>query len=100
MNANYDRGDISFRTLSDDDNAGMCTIYPPGLDLDGCRGAQPRYGFSRYCGSDAQVAQGCTLSGAVGAHTHEGTAAFTLLGLGAALGLARRRAQSRRDRKS
>jgi hypothetical protein len=49
MNANYDRADIGFRSLSGDDERGICSVYPAGLDLNECRGAQPRYGFSRYC---------------------------------------------------
>lgn len=77
MNPNYDRGNLDFRSLSEDDRAGICEIYGPlataastgaggegseetnGID---CRGEEPRYGFSRYCGENV-LADGCAIQG-------------------------------------
>lgn len=39
------------RTLSDDDEAGICAIYPPGPVAEGCD-ATPRHGFSVLCAAD------------------------------------------------
>jgi hypothetical protein len=81
MNAMYNTQDVAFRTLSEDDRAGICAIYGPlanqqpaaatgagggspveseakGLD---CTGAGPRGGFSRYCGENA-LADGCSIA--------------------------------------
>jgi hypothetical protein len=74
MNADYDAGDLDFRSLSEDDRDAICAAYPP-LDIaidtqaeqDGasqvidCRGADPRYGYSKYCGEVA-LADGCAVS--------------------------------------
>jgi hypothetical protein len=76
MNPDYDRGNLDFRSLSEDDRQGICDIYGPLVDsgdssgaggaaaqddaID-CTGASPRYGFSRYCGSSA-LADGCSLA--------------------------------------
>jgi hypothetical protein len=78
MNPDYDRGDLDFRSLSEDDRAGMCEIYGPLVDsaqpvaaggaaateeesaID-CTGATPRYGFSRYCGG-TELADGCSVA--------------------------------------
>lgn len=61
MNASYNESDIALRTLSRDDELGICAIYPPGGDLDRCRGVQPRFGFSHYCGEPYQE-PGCALT--------------------------------------
>lgn len=39
------------RSLTDDDRAGICAIYPPGPIADGCP-ATPRHGASPLCGAD------------------------------------------------
>jgi hypothetical protein len=95
MNKNYDRGDLSFRSLSQDDTNGICEIYP-GTDepIDECTGEEPRYGFSRYCGTDQLADAGCLCAtpGSVGSPSsgsrHYGWLAF---GLGVAAFRARRR---------
>jgi hypothetical protein len=69
MNPDYDRGDLSFRTLHDDDERGICEIYPGTSEpIENCTGEEPRYGFSRYCGS-ADVADAgvlCSVTPALG----------------------------------
>lgn len=63
MNARYGSSDSSFRSLSADDRAGICSIYPPGaVDTSSCKGEEPRYGFSRYCGDPVQANGGCSIA--------------------------------------
>lgn len=86
MNANYDRGDISFRSLSTDDASGICAIYPPGdTEVGECTGEAPRYGFSRYCGNPVQAEAGC-FCGVVGAEPTNSSSGWLgwlgLIGLG------------------
>lgn len=67
MQANYDLFNLSARTLSSDDVAGVCSIYSPQSDREpGCPpGTGPRNGFSRECGTDAQADASClSLAGA------------------------------------
>ena len=61
MQANYDLFNLSARTLSSDDVAGMCSIYAPRDDPQpGCPpGTGPRNGFSRECGTDARADASC-----------------------------------------
>jgi hypothetical protein len=74
MNRNYDRGDLSFRTLSEDDRAGICSIYPGGdEDVEDCTGEEPRYGFSRYCGTPDQADAGVLCSTMAGRTTASGS---------------------------
>lgn len=71
MNPKYDRGDLDFRSISEDDRAGMCAIYGPLVGSDNaegdpeaaidCTGEGPRFGFSRYCGDDS-LADGCSVA--------------------------------------
>jgi hypothetical protein len=49
MNANYSPGDLSFRTLEQDDIDGVCEIYPPDRDVPDCSSPRPRHGFTRFC---------------------------------------------------
>lgn len=49
--------ELTIRTLSPDDNAGICAIYPPGTDLS-ARSSEPGGGFSTACAIDAE-ADGC-----------------------------------------
>src|SRR5690606_32119504 len=91
MNANYDRGDLSFRTLAEDDRAGICSIYPGGEeDIRDCTGEQPRYGFSRHCGSTAHADAGVLCSAAAG-QSRNGWLSAALLAAGAALYSRRKR---------
>ena len=48
MFTEYEHGDLSFRDLEQDDEAGICATYPPNRDIksDECR---PRHGFSTDC---------------------------------------------------
>ncbi len=60
MHARYstDVTDVGFRSLHQDDERGVCAIYPPGAIAgfedaqrdELCLGEGPRFGFSRYCG--------------------------------------------------
>lgn len=89
LNANYDRGDIGLRTLSPDDEAGICAIYPPDPEFPSeCPAdTQPRHGFSPACGD---TGSGCsTLPGSV-----PSSPLFPLAALGAlcGAGILRRRA--------
>lgn len=78
MNPNYNSGNLDFRSISEDDRAGICEIYGPlagteaetaagggvgvGVsDAIDCRGEEPRFGFSRYCGEQV-LADGCTVA--------------------------------------
>jgi hypothetical protein len=80
MDADYNASNLAFRTLSADDQAAICEAYPPlplavpvgtaGMGAAGsaaedalsgvidCRGQEPRFGFSRYCGENV-LADGC-----------------------------------------
>jgi hypothetical protein len=49
MQAIYPEADpLSQRSLTDDDRAGICAVYPPGEIRDACD-ATPRHGFSPLC---------------------------------------------------
>jgi hypothetical protein len=50
MSAEYTKGDLDYRSLHDDDIAGICAIYPPDRDAVDCTSPHPAHGFSRYCG--------------------------------------------------
>jgi MYXO-CTERM domain-containing protein len=50
MSAEYVRGDLDYRSLHEDDIAGICAIYPPDREGSDCRSPHPAHGFSRYCG--------------------------------------------------
>jgi hypothetical protein len=49
MNAEYNQGDLTYRTIHDDDRAGICAIYPPDRDAPACDSPHPPHGFSLYC---------------------------------------------------
>jgi len=72
MQSNYDLFNLSARTLSSDDEAGVCSIYAPDPDFPpGCPAdTSPRHGYSRECGSDAAPDAGCGLATGSGQHTH------------------------------
>lgn len=98
MNAAYSPGDTSFRSLSPDDMAGICTVYPANRDAPACSQPSPRHGFSRYCGNDSSsdsssTSKGCSV-GFRGEADHA-LALAALLGLGS-LGARRHRRARRR----
>jgi hypothetical protein len=75
MLADYELSNLGARTLSSDDQAGICSIYPPDPNrAPGCPGSTgPRHGFSRECGDNehadatcASLAGGVPRSGASG----------------------------------
>ncbi len=80
MYARYSSGSISKRTLSDDDRAGICAIYPPGgarsvdpsvaasgLVASGPCDPTPRHGFQSACSSTPLVGCAATAGPARGA---------------------------------
>jgi hypothetical protein len=50
MYARYSPGDLNYRSLTKDDQAGICAIYPPNRDIPQCTAPSPAHGFSLYCG--------------------------------------------------
>ena len=74
MKAVYDPGrdGANFRSLADDDIAGICSIYPPDRKA-ATNSCENRHGFSAQCGDDqtpAHESKGCSLhGGAVGTPT-------------------------------
>jgi len=73
------------RSLSADDIAGICTVYPSDRAAGTCD-PTPRQGFSPECAIDPTVGAGCSTAD----HPAGGCAALALLALGA-LGVRRRR---------
>lgn len=57
MYAYYAPGSTDLRSLSADDAAGICAIYPPGREADTCN-FDPRHGFSGECAGE--VDEGCS----------------------------------------
>ncbi|MCA9632699.1 MAG: matrixin family metalloprotease [Myxococcales bacterium] len=79
MYARYNPGSTSLRTLTADDAAGMCEIYPPGREADSCS-FDPRHGFSGEC--SGPVDEGCSCR-SIGAPSPGGSApALGLLAIG------------------
>lgn len=89
MSSGYDGTDLGFRVLASDDERAICEAYRPGEDLNHCRGAQPRFGFSRVCGEPYEKS-GCQLSVPGGSMP---TSGWLMLGLSLVLV---RRSRSRR----
>jgi hypothetical protein len=50
MSQAYVPGDLDYRSLHKDDEAGICDIYPPDRPGSDCISPHPAHGFSRYCG--------------------------------------------------
>ncbi|HEY2904059.1 MAG TPA: matrixin family metalloprotease [Polyangia bacterium] len=89
MNAHYRPGSIAYRTLEDDDKAGICAIYPPGRAATD-NSCLPIDGFSAVCGHKPDSPQGgCALAG--GGSDRRGGGLATLLVMTLALSLARSR---------
>jgi hypothetical protein len=66
MFAQYSAGDLNYRSLHPDDEAGVCAIYPPVRDTPMCIAPSPAHGFSRYCGGGTDdgtaSVRGCAVS--------------------------------------
>lgn len=94
MNANYRPGQISFRSLDPDDQAGICAVYPPERDAPVCTQPTPRHGFSRFCGGEDPDSQGTTKKSCsvARATSSAGVGSLAVLGVAAVL-LARRGAR-------
>jgi Matrixin len=95
MNAGYDVGSTSLRTLASDDIAAACAAYPPNRA--GACHPVPAGGVADTCSAPATgsgAASGCSASPAPG-----GEGAFAAIGLLAAMALARSR-RSRRSRRA
>jgi len=92
----YNPSSIAIRTLSPDDQAGMCAAYPPG-PAPTCGEPEPLFGFSTSCGGktcatqpvDSSTKKGCAVALGMRAHDTEGAGLF--LALAAGLRLLRRR---------
>ncbi len=97
MNAGYQEGTTELRTIDYDDEQGLCAAYPPSRDVT-CR-PKPNGGFSGLCADEEPVVQDETCA-VTPAPTAAGLSARPLglfaLGLGVALGVARRRRAARR----
>jgi hypothetical protein len=88
MNAAYDPGDTSLRTLAPDDVAALCAAYPPNRP--GRCDPAPHGGYASECGGQlpaAPEASGCAL----GASRAQDPGGFYLLAGATALALVRRR---------
>jgi Matrixin len=87
--------DTSFRTLSKDDEKGICALYlPAAKDVTDCTGEGPRNGFSRYCeatSDEANAAWFCSMLQRPAAPHSLLFGGLSLLGLAAAVGARRRR---------
>jgi MYXO-CTERM domain-containing protein len=103
MSAGYRRGSVDFRTLTPDDEAGICDIYPPDRNVPECD--EPAFigGWAAECSAPASdilagetdttaptIYEGCSCRSARGSGSRGGVLAF------AALGLAFLRLRSRR----
>jgi hypothetical protein len=94
MNAEYNQGDLTYRTIHDDDRAGICAAFPPGRDAPACDSPHPPHGFSLYCHKADEPGDIPSCNYRVPARSRpeapsRGAAALTLLGL-AAVALRRR----------
>jgi hypothetical protein len=59
MFPSYNQGTINLRTLSADDIAGICVVYPPEGPVTGCD-PTPRHGFSPLCAAQQPASSGCS----------------------------------------
>jgi MYXO-CTERM domain-containing protein len=93
MFASYSPGSMSQRTLTPDDVAAVCAIYPPTSGA-ACN-PEPRGGFSATCG--AAASSGICAVSAVGqaqGRAEQPLASFALLGLGAIAAVRLRRSSA------
>jgi hypothetical protein len=102
MTPTYSPGSTTLRSLSADDIAGICAVYPPGAPIPSTCDPTPRHGFSSLCASDQpastpapETSACCTI--APGAHPESatGTKALPLFALGLLSLVAKRRARRR-----
>jgi hypothetical protein len=91
----YELGSDDFRTLGDDDIAGICAIYPPNRPLKPCD-FSPRGGFANECALGV-TAGGCSTSGRPAAGASAIALCFSAL-LASSLGRRRRRSTPAVDR--
>jgi hypothetical protein len=61
LSGSYSPASRSARSLSPDDKAGICSLYPPDRDAPACSNPTPNNGFSRYC-AGATEPPGCSLA--------------------------------------
>jgi MYXO-CTERM domain-containing protein len=61
LSASYSPASRSARSLSADDKAGICSLYPPDRDAPACDHPSPNHGFSRYC-AGATHPPGCSVT--------------------------------------
>jgi hypothetical protein len=65
MYAMYSPGDLNYRSLTADDEAAICSVYPPNRDAPYCTSPSPAHGFSLYCGGGSDdgtaTVSGCSL---------------------------------------
>lgn len=83
----YERGDLSFRDLSSDDEDGICATYPPNRKV-AASDCRPRHGFSPDCRPPAD--EGCAFRATPAGSTPVWPLVL-LLAIGVPLGLRRRR---------
>jgi MYXO-CTERM domain-containing protein len=87
MDALYRRGSAAYRTLEDDDKAGLCAIYPPGQAA-ASAACTPFGGFGSACGVPVTPEGGCAVAATAGGKP--GTLGALLSGLAVLLVIRRR----------
>ena len=95
MWAHYSAGTESFRDLSDDDIAGICTVYPPTTAFNVCDFA-PRQGFSPECGVWPAGTGGCALAGGSTAKSRRRDGGAAVLAVATFAAVAARRQRKKR----
>jgi hypothetical protein len=81
MSAAYSPASRAARSLSADDQAGICALYPPDRDVPACSDPSPNHGFSRFCAGDAHTT-GCSLGRVASNRPHDAAlATMAMLGL-------------------
>lgn len=98
MFPSYKPGETGLRSLSSDDIAGICTIYPPGAAIAATCDATPRHGFSTLCKAQQETEESTTSGGCCAATpgaAADGGSQAALAALTAALLATRRRARAR-----
>ena len=94
MFAQYSAGDLNYRSLHPDDEAGICSIYPPVRDTPTCVAPSPAHGFSRYCGGGEDDGTAAVRGCALGALEADASMPEVLL-VAASIGVARLRRRRR-----
>jgi hypothetical protein len=96
MFAQYSAGDLNYRSLHPDDEAGICAVYPPVRDTPMCAEPSPAHGFSRYCGGGEDDGTASVRGCALGSNRGSASALGGLL-VAAAFGVARFRRSRKRS---